>query len=626
MKKQEVFFLWIFVIMVFSYCCKPEKEMAVSTGSVTEITSNSARITGQIIDLGEGIMQHGHCYGITPGVSISDSKTNLGTTTDIGDYSSDLNNLETGVKYYVNAYLSDGEKTVYGKEISFSTPPPTIPNITTTSVSNITQTTAICGGDISDDGGSPVTARGVCWSTSSIPTINNNKTEDGSGTGSFTSNITGLQPCMTYHVRAYATNLEGTAYGNDISFTTAGAIPAITTAAVTGITRTTATSGGNISSDGCTTITARGVCWSTGTNPTTAGAHTTDGSGPGSFTSNLTGLTPNTTYHLRAYITTGQGTAYGNSLQFNTLSIAVATLATNAVTSIMATTAVSGGNITDDGGGNITARGVCWNTNSNPTISNFHTSNGTGTGSFTSSLTGLTSSTTYYVRAYATNSAGTAYGNQVSFRSGFSCGDQWTDPRDGKTYQTVQIGNQCWFAENLNIGTRINGSSDQTDNGVIEKYCYDDIESNCSVYGGLYQWDELMQYTTNESPQGVCPAGWHIPSDNEWKTLEMYLGMSQEVTELTLWRGTMEGSKLKATSGWYMNGNGTNESGFTALPSGFRGTDGQFYYGGNWTDFWSSSQINIDLAWSRALGYSRDNIGRYEDSKKFGFSIRCIKD
>ena len=178
---------------------------------------------------------------------------------------------------------------------------------------------------------------------------------------------------------------------------------------------TTATSGGNVTADGGGAITARGVCWAATANPTITNPKTTDATGPGSFISNLSGLTPGTTYYVRAYATNSAGTAYGTDLTFTTSPIVVPTLTTTAVTAITLTTATSGGNITSNGGGTVTASGICWSTTTNPTITSSKTTDGTATGTFTGNLTGLTPGTTYYVRAYATNSAGTAYGNEVSF-------------------------------------------------------------------------------------------------------------------------------------------------------------------------------------------------------------------
>jgi plastocyanin len=189
----------------------------------------------------------------------------------------------------------------------------------------------------------------------------------------------------------------------------------LTTAAVTDISETGAVSGGNITDDAGSDVTARGVCWGTIVNPTVGGTHSTDGTGIGTFSSTLTGLTAGTVYYLKAYATNSAGTSYGDEVTFTTNSSPLPVLTTTAVTSVTGSAAVSGGNITDDRGGNITERGVCWSTVINPTISDSRTSDGTGKGEFISNLTNLAGATKYYVRAYATNSFGTSYGNEVNF-------------------------------------------------------------------------------------------------------------------------------------------------------------------------------------------------------------------
>jgi hypothetical protein len=193
-------------------------------------------------------------------------------------------------------------------------------------------------------------------------------------------------------------------------------LPTVTTSQVTNITQTTATGGGNVTNDGGGTVTERGICWSTSHNPTTSGNHANSGTGTGSYSINMTGLTANTTYYVRAYATNSAGTAYGSEVSFTTLQNAsLPTVTTSQVTNITQTTATGGGNVTATGGSNVTERGICWSTSHNPTTSSSHGSSGTGAGSYTVSMTGLTANTTYYVRAYATNSAGTAYGSEVSF-------------------------------------------------------------------------------------------------------------------------------------------------------------------------------------------------------------------
>lgn len=197
----------------------------------------------------------------------------------------------------------------------------TAPLLTTATVASITQISAQSGGTITSDGGASITVRGICWNIVANPTIANNKTTDGSGTGAFTSTLSGLIGNTTYYVRAYAINTVGIAYGNEISFTTQPTvitIPTIATENVTEITDNSAQSGGTITSDGGAAITAKGVCWTTSVNPTIANNKTTDGTGSGNFMSNVQSLMSNTTYYVRAYATNSAGTAYGNSITFST--------------------------------------------------------------------------------------------------------------------------------------------------------------------------------------------------------------------------------------------------------------------------------------------------------------------
>jgi hypothetical protein len=302
-----------------------------------------------------------------------------------------------------------GSKTIiffYGK-----------PTINTVTISMIKNNSAVSGGNITSDDGIPIKARGVCWSINPNPKISDSKTSDGIGKGVFTSLITGLNLNTTYYVRAYAINEEGAFYGNELSFTTVSDLPVLTTIDATSITQTTASSGGNIASEGGASLTSRGVCWSTSPAPTISNSKTNDGTAIGTYISALTGLTPNTTYYVRAYATNSFGTAYGNEDTFITRAFTVPDLTTTAITNLLLTTASSGGNITYNGGSSVTARGVCWSTTTAPTVSNSKTSDGTGIGSFTSSIAALTPGTTYYIRAYATNTTGTGYGNELSFQT-----------------------------------------------------------------------------------------------------------------------------------------------------------------------------------------------------------------
>ena len=389
----------------------------IATTAITGITATSATSGGNVTsDGGSFIVTRGICWSTTPNPTITvTTKTSEGV--GIGPFTSSMINLQPGVIYYVRAYATNTIGTAYGNQQTFTAN--NYATISTIAPSNITSTTATSGGNASADGGSSITTRGICWSTTVNPTVANSKTSDGTGTGSFSSSITGLVAGTTYNVRAYCTNSVGVVYGANVTFTTLSTVPVLTTTDVTSIATTTATSGGTISSDGGAAITAKGICWGITANPTiTTGSKTTDGTGVGAFSSSLSALSPSTTYYVRAYASNSAGTAYGNQVIFTTSNVlSIPILSTIAASSITTTTANSGGSISSDGGSTVTAKGLCWSTAINPTINDSKTSDGTGVGLFNSVITGLTFGTIYYVRSYAINSLGTAYGAQISFKT-----------------------------------------------------------------------------------------------------------------------------------------------------------------------------------------------------------------
>jgi uncharacterized protein (TIGR02145 family) len=328
---------------------------------------------------------------------------------------------------------------------------------------------------------------------------------------------------------------------------------------------------------------------------------------------------------------TGQTLTFCNGVPtWGPCPVSLATLTTTTVSSITSTTASSGGNISNDGGGTITARGVVWSTSQNPTIAlTTKTNNGTGTGSFTSSITGLSPGTVYYVRAYATNSAGTAYGNQQTLTTATSSNPVDVD---GNVYTTVTIGTQVWMAENLKTTKYRNGNAIPTNltdaawgattTGAYAIYNND--AANNTIYGKLYNW-----YAVADS-RNLCPVGWHVPSDGEWKTLEISLGMSTTDADLTGGRGTAQnvGGKLKSTSTLWTTPNtgATNESGFSALPGGYRSYSGSYFVSGGYGYWWSSTEYSSTNAWFRYLGYDYGSSNRSVNLKQVGFSVRCLRD
>jgi uncharacterized protein (TIGR02145 family) len=402
--------------------------------------------------------------------------------------------------------------------------------------------------------------------------------------------------------------------------------PTVTISAATNITATTATSGGEVTADGGATVSSRGVCWSTNQNPTTSDSKTSNSSGTGSFSSSLGGLTPGATYYLKAYAINLVGTAYSSQATLTTLAL-LPVLTTTDPTSVTSTSASSGGNITNDGGATITSRGVCWSKSQNPTTSDSKTTDGTGSGSFTSSITGLIPGTTYYVRGYATNSIGTAYGNQITITTGTG-----TLIYAGRTYRTITINGKEWMAENLAYLPTVSPPSAGSDSApyyYVYGYTGTDVTvakatANYYTYGVLYNWTAAFT---------ASPPGWHLPSDDEWKALEVYLGMTSALANAAGWRGTDQGGKLKeaGTNHWSSPNTGaTNSSGFAALPGGSRDDTGTFFsigsYVGGGGYWWSSTANDARSAWGRVLSSDYDGVDRYYFSKQDGFSVRCVQD
>jgi len=202
---------------------------------------------------------------------------------------------------------------------------------------------------------------------------------------------------------------------------------------------------------------------------------------------------------------------------------------------------------------------------------------------------------------------------------------------DGNIYNTVLINSQCWMKENLNVGALVDGGNYQTDNGVIEKYCYNNDTANCNTYGALYQWSEMMQYVTQQGTQGICPAGWHIPTDQEWKMLEGYVDSQYPIGD-PIWdskgfRGYDAGENLKAQNGWNDNGDGTNIFGFSALPGGMRRYNGSFGSMGDWAYFWSSTNTEEDanVILYRGINNNSSEVTRETQFEVLGRSVRCVK-
>ena len=325
------------------------------------------------------------------------------------------------------------------------------------------------------------------------------------------------------------------------------------------------------------------------------------------------------------------------------------TVITNLVSAVFATTATGGGEVVSDGGASVTSRGVCWSTAVAPTISGSHTSDGTGTGIFTSNLTGLSAGTAYHVRAYATNSVGTAYGNEIVFTTpapdGEGCmGATTVTDIDGNTYNTVQIGSQCWMKENLRTTQYADGTPIEqgTGNSSFVPYWYysNNNPSTKNEYGLLYNWRAVVRNSgsSNSNPsgiQGICPDGWHVPSDAEWTQLTDYVSSRPEY--VCGYNYTHIAKALAATTRWNYNnmyacaiGNEielNNATGFSALPAGY-------YYDEIYPCFGSEAWITSATAggnyndgqWIRRMFHTSPFVQASLHYKDVACSVRCVRD
>jgi len=390
-------------------------------------------------------------------------------------------------------------------------------------------------------------------------------------------------------------------------------VPTVTTTSVAEITQNTAKGGCTVTDDGGEPATSGGVCWGTSANPTLSDSHTEGILSGSSYTCTIPGLTAGTGYYVRGYATNSAGTGYGASVHFTTLAAVLPTVTTATPKSVTQTTATLGGSVTFDGG-QATTRGVCWSTGENPTVADSKTVDGTGSGTFQSSLTGLTANTTYYAQAYATNGVGTAYGSQYVVKTMYGTVTDY----DGNTYQTVLIGTQEWMAENLRVTHYRNGDPipNITDNGqwsvaTSGAWCsYENSSSNASTYGLLYNF-----YTVADA-RNLCPTGWHVPTDAEWTTLTDYLGGTSDA-----W------AKMKAPTLWKSGSLATdNYSGFTGIPSGGRFENGIFFQKGENANWWSSTIYSGNEAYFRNIYYLNPEVYRGYQKKIIGYSIRCVKD
>lgn len=664
----RVFITFFFSVVFLTTCEKPERNNPWDDGVTFDLDKYAPKNLAVVANSATQITLSWTYNEIQPGGFAIARKENNGswnedfaTTQETSFTDNNVNLLQNSYEYRVHTFYIANKSS--STEIKIA--PPTV---TTAEVTDITTESAISGGIAIDGVGLTIQSRGVVWSTKPNPQLVQNKqgadtiaikiddentnvdnreapqntkgnveneqensaenlpdnvnnqglksetsngqTNDGSGAGSFTSQINGLDVGTQYYLAAYVTSSIGVHYGEVPTFTTEAVIPHVTTAYISDITTNSATGGGNVTSSGGATVTARGIAYSTSPNPTIAGGTVSAGSGTGSWVSELVELQPGTTYYVRAYATNSAGTAYGEQVAFTTLG--PPTVTTSPITNITTNSATGGGNVTSSGGLTISARGIAFSTSPNPTTSDNTVMIGVGTGSFTANMTGLLAGTTYYVRAFAANSAGTAYGEQVSFNTAGTAIVNVLNPATGKT----------WMDRNLGASRAATSSND------------------AQAYGDLYQWGRGTDghenrnsgttstlsgsntpghgnfIFTNSSPydwrspqnpnlwQGVndtnnpCPTGYRLPTEAEW-TAERQSWSSNNTV------GAFDSHLKLPAAGFRIFSNGS------LLDVGSLG-----YY-------WSSA---VSGSGSRFLYFFSSDAIMLSSYRAYGYSVRCLKE
>ena len=503
-------------------------------------------------------------------------------------------------------------------------PDPVSPTVTTKAVTAITGNSAMSGGEVIDDGGADISARGVCWSKNQNPTVNDSRTNDGGGMGTFTSIVSDIEDSTTYFLRAYAVNSAGVSYGDVLSFMTLDLdenpedpeddgdedneilLPTVSTLSIDSVTCTAAFVSSGVVSDGGAEVTTYGVCWSVNHYPTICHNHTRDGKGVGEFTSEITELYPNKTYYVRAYATNEKGTAYGEELSFTTLEeiiIELPEVRTVSVTEITHNSAVVTGEVVSDGGAEVTSRGFVWNRchiEDDSPIEDYNVEVDAGTGTFTYTLSGLLPNTEYWVYAYAVNSEGRTTGEHHYF----------TTQDDGTIngYEYVDLGLPSglkWAAHNVGADSP-SETGDYFAWGELEPKA-EYIETNCISYGvNLPDISGDSQYDAASANWG---ASWRLPTREEM----------QELRDNCVW----EWNTLDGISGFTITGPNGNH---IFLPAaGFISSTTCYFldlYGYYWTSFPGTE--NDYGSFSLCFGIDAIDIAWY--FRHAGLTIRPVSD
>lgn len=491
---------------------------SVTSGAISETTSTTTKAKGNITSLGNvsKVTAYGHVWSKTAEPTLQTGKyTNLGEAAEPKAFTSEITGLDPHTVYYIRAYATNEKGTAYGEENVFTTSKTDV-RLTTSDVTEIVHNAATCGGTVADDGGHSILERGICWNTKSVPTIDNNhvsvtntssvsslaspniaesrteyvtRAED-----SFSCRMTGLTKETLYYVRAYVKTSDGTIfYGNEKQFTTTEevSLPTLADLTVSNIQTTSATVISKVESDGNSTITECGFCYSKNAAPTIeTGTRVACDPASSELGKNITGLTEGTVYHIRAYAKNAMGVAYSKETEFTTLAITVPQLSEVTVENVGRTTAYASATITETGNAAVTECGFCWATNPYPTVYDNKVACNVGT-SFKAKIQELPLLTTVYVRAYAINAKGTGYSSDVSFTTTDTDIDIW----DGVSVATKFGGGMGTESDPIiiNSADQLKLLADNVNNGTTYTGVYFQLTVNLGL--GNHVWSVIGNST-----------------------------------------------------------------------------------------------------------------------------------
>ena len=551
----------------------------VASGAVTSVTRNSVVCSGEVLSEGLAtVTERGFCWDKLPNPTLAAS--NMAVGSGMGTFTATLTGLTAGTPYYCRAYATNAYATVYGETVTFTTDANVAPSLMTVQVSSITDTSAIVGGLIVNDGGLPILERGICWGLTEVPTLTDSYVTTSTASDSFSCVLTNLTSASHYYARAYATNAVGTGYGDVVDFTTEIGLPAVALDSITNIGSSYATCHGALLTDGGDATAVVGLCWSANPTPTLTDNHVEWNGTVGAFQQIIGGI-HDTLCYVRPYATNAMGTVYGNILSF-----APDTIPTSVHLSLVhldhnyATMRVT---IVCDSSAAISNRGLCLDTLPQPDLSNRNFPTTSTDNVFDILVDSLERASTYYLRGYCVSNGTLLFSDDYLLltvaEDGQPCiGTPTLTDHEGHVYNTVQVGSQCWMKSNLYTthfpdGTPIalGGSSES----IPYYYHHSIADSLFPKYGYLYNWNAL----TNNSPvnnvdaQGICPDGWHVPDDAEWLVLRNYTGHYYGCGDDT----TSVAKALAGVSGWNISTencvpgatpSNNNLTGFSAFPSG----------------------------------------------------------